>query len=217
MNPRFHCRQILLLIAALCVSPFLFAQDGVKGALFQTSLGTSLSRSVAVADLDGDNEPDGAILINSQRVGAHTDIKIELHFSGRSNTELNFESTGQAFVVRAWDIDHDGANDLVVEDAFTHKPLYVWINEGHGDFHQGNLQDFPLLAFGAENQLQSPSSHPECLFCLPPQGGFEISVLTLHLLGRPPSTHTILPIPFQFSATSLAGASQSTRAPPLLS
>jgi hypothetical protein len=218
MCATFLRRKLLLAAALVCMAPFLSAQDGLKGALFQANFGTPVGYHLAAADLDGDDQADGAILLDSKWIGDHNNIKIQLHFTGRPNTELSLESTGQALTVRASDIDRDGDNDLVVEDAFTHKPLHVWINEGHGDFHEGNIQDYPSLALEADKQLQSPCNQPDCvLFWVPPQRGFEVSMITVHLLGRPPSTGKSLDPSISSSLMSRIRASRSSRAPPLLS
>jgi hypothetical protein len=217
MPPRFHFRWFLPASLLLCLTPFLSAQDGVKGALSQANLGMPLGNTLAIADLDGDNQADGAILLNSERVGANDRIRIELHFTGRPNAELTFESNGQALTVRAWDIDHDGDNDLVVEDAFTHKTVRVWINEGHGDFHEGSVQDYPSLAQLGSNQVQLPSSRPDGLPLWVPQRSYDIYVLTIHLLARPPSTSTPLPTTINSLAKLNARSSQFSRAPPLFS
>lgn len=218
MNRRFNYRKVLLIAAVLCFAPFLSAQDGLKGALSQTRIGTPFGHSLAAADLDGDSQPDGAILVDSTWTGTHSSINIQLHFTGRPNSEISFESNEQALTVRAWDIDHDGDNDLVVEEAFTHKPVRVWINEGNGDFHEGNIQDYPSLALRADHELQPPSNEHDSLpLWVPPQRNFEISILTVHVLGRPPSRDTFLLIPANLPTICNARGVQSSRAPPLFS
>jgi hypothetical protein len=218
MNAGFHCRKILLLAAFVWLAPLLSAQDGLKGALSHVEFGTPFGQMLVVADLDGDNQTDGAILMDAKQNDAQRSIRIQLHLTGHENTELNFESAGRPVSLRAWDIDHDGDIDLVVEDAITHRPVYVWINEGHGDFHAGRVQDYPSLALAAPEQLQLPLNRPDCLpLWVPPQRGFDMSLMTVHLFGRPPSTSGLLALPITSSATSLAHAPYSSRAPPLLS
>lgn len=218
MNARFHYRALLIIAGLIWLAPLLSAQDGLKGALSQTNLGTQLGQTLAIADLDGDHQADGAILMRSERVGAYSRIKIELHFTGRPNTELNFESGGQALTIRAWDIDHDGDNDLVVEDAFTHKPVRVWINEGNGDFHEGNVQDYASLGLVCDKQLLPPSTPGGCVAALPPsQHSLELSFLTVHVLGRPPSKGRLLSVARDFRLTSSVHTSYLSRAPPLFS
>ncbi|HKD82920.1 MAG TPA: hypothetical protein VKH81_24735 [Candidatus Angelobacter sp.] len=217
MLARLHLRGFLVGAALLCLAPFLSAQDGLKGAVSQADFTTSLGNTLAVANLDGDNQADGAILLDSKRLGSYNSIKIELHFTNRPNSELTFESNGQPVAVRAWDVDHDGDTDLVVEDVFTHKPVRVWINEGHGDFHEGSVQDYTSLAFIASGQLQLPSNRPGDLpLGLPPQRSFDISVLTVHALGRPPSPGTRVAAAIDPSAKSHSHTSPSSRAPPFL-
>lgn len=215
MSLRFNSRWLFAVAFLLWLAPVLAAQDGLKGALSHANLGMPLGNNLAVADLDGDNLADGAILLSAEPVGASSRIKIELHFTGRPNTEFTFESNGRALTVRAWDIDHDGDNDLVVEDAFTHKPVRVWINEGHGDFHEGNVQDYPSLLLSDGRQLRLPSNQPDGLpLWLPPQRRFDLSVLTVQALGRPPSRSTRLPAAIDLFVQSRKHASQSSRAPP---
>lgn len=220
MCARLFHRILLCAVAVVCLAPFLSAQDGLKEALSQANFTTPLGHTLAVADLDGDDKADGAILLDSRwtGAGAKSSIKIQLYFTGRPNAELSFESAGHALTVRAWDIDHDGDIDLVIEDAFTHRPLGVWINEGHGDFHEGRLQDYPSIALDADNQLQSPYNRPDSLpLWVPSQRGFEVSMITVHRLGSPPcigkspALATISPV------VSRARASHPSRAPPLFS
>ena len=205
--------------AALFVvlAPFVRAQDGAQGALSRLSFTTPLDRTVAVADLDGDQKPDGAILLNSKWLGPQHNLSIQLHFTDRPNTELTFQSNSQALTVMAWDIDQDGDIDLVVEETFSHKPVSVWINEGHGDFHEGRVQDYPSLAATGNTQIQAPPDQRDCpALSLSSQRGFEKTVLTNALLARPPSTNQSL---FFLSATdgiSRSGAANSSRAPPLV-
>lgn len=218
MNARSHCRRLLIAVAVLCLAPFLRAQDGLKGALSQTTFGVPSGHTLAPADLDGDNQADGAILLNSTWTGTHNNVKIQLHFTARPNTEISFESTVQALTIRAWDIDHDGDNDLVVEEALTHKPVRVWINEGNGDFHEGRIEDYPSLAQGTAEQVQLPSNDPFSLaLWVPQQRGFEISILSAHLYGRPPSSNSFLSMPATPPSTLSARGVLSSRAPPLFS
>ena len=218
MCARLFHRILLCAVAVVCLAPFLSAQDGLKEALSQTNLAMPVGHTLAVADLDGDDKADGAILLDSRWVGANNSIKIQLHFTGRPNAELSFESAGHALTVRAWDIDHDGDIDLVIEDAFTHRPLRVWINEGHGDFHEGRLQDYPSIALDADNQLQSPYNRPDCLaLWVTPQRSFEVSMMTVHRLGRPPCIGKSSAPVIVSQAVSRARASQPSRAPPFFS
>lgn len=208
-----------LVLAALFVvlAPFVRAQDGAQGALSRLSFTAPLDGTLAIADLDGDHKPDGAILLKSNWLGPRHNLSIQLHFTDRPNTELTFESNSQALTVRAWDIDQDGDIDLVVEETFSHKPISVWINEGHGDFHEGRIQDYPSLATTGSTQIQAPpdqQDHPA--LSLSSQRGFEKTVLTNALLARPPSNNNSLLFLITSGVASHPDAPNSSRAPPLV-
>lgn len=167
------------------LGPSLWAQDGLAGALARSSvpsagnLTSPLAQRIAVADFDGDNRPDGAVLIDHgwlQPKG--TSRKIELHFSGRSNTELTFESSEASLTVSALDVNRDGATDIVVEQPFTHKRLLVWLNDGRGSFHQVRSDDFPAADTEVHETLQPPGHFPDCpALCLTLRLGVETAML----------------------------------------
>ncbi|HEY6349545.1 MAG TPA: VCBS repeat-containing protein [Candidatus Angelobacter sp.] len=215
MTARRSRLQLVAISMALTAS-FVWAQDGMKGALAQTNFTAPFGRSLAVADLDGDNQPDGAVLLRSGWPGTSGNFKIQLHFTGHTNVELAFQSKETALAVTAWDIDNDGDTDLVVEENMTHKPLRVWINDGNGEFHEGRVQDFPSLAPGTQEHLRLPANQPDRLvLCLPPQRGFELPILTAGLLARPPSKNSSNAVWLLSSIKVRTLALNSSRAPPL--
>lgn len=211
-------RATLLLAAVLALLvPRVYAQDGFQGALALAKFGPLYQPTLVVADLDNDKKPDGAVLLDSTRPGPEGSFRIQLHFTGRQNTELTFESQEQALTLAARDVNNDGDPDLVVEQAFTHRPVRVWINQGHGDFHEGRIQDFPSLSIVASQQLQLPSNQSGSgAVCLPQQRGFEIAILFVPLYCRPPSASS----PQSPETASLARLQPQTanhsRAPPLM-
>ena len=202
---------ILLALGAPC----LWAQDGVKGAFSQPGFTSRFEHSLAVADLDGDNQPDGAVLLKSGWPGDSGIVKIQLHLTSHSNSEIAFRSTEALLSVAAWDIDNDGATDLIVEEALTHKPLHVWINDGKGDFHEGRVQDFPSLAPGTHDHLQSPNQTYCLVLSLPVQRGFEVPTLAAGALARPPSACNWKVIPVVSISSSPEPGLNSSRAPPV--
>lgn len=209
-----YFRLVLALVVALAM-PRLWAQDGAKGAAEQANFGSRLGSSFAIADLDGDHQPDGAVLLKPGWPGSSGMVKIQLHLTSHTNSEIAFQSSESMLAVTAWDIDNDGDIDLVVEEAVTHKPLRVWINDGNGVFHEGRIQDFPSLTPGTQDQLSSPYQVYHLALCLPPQRGFEVPTLAAGALARPPSKSNWKARSIAFSVKSHAYALNSCRAPPL--
>ena len=178
-----------IVVAALALTASsLWAQDGLEGALARmsltapVSLGTLFSQTVATADFDGDQKPDGAILLDHGGPRSpHSSRQIELHFTGRSNTILTFESIETALAISALDVNGDGATDIVVEHPLTHKRVRVWLNDGRGGFHEGRIEDFPSGSPSPGERLASPAPQANCpALCLGPQRGSEPGSLTAH-------------------------------------
>ena len=215
MNARSIAVKVLIALSLLIAFPRVWAQDGLRGAFSQPEVVSPFEQRIAISDFDDDKKPDGAVLLPADGVHGR---RIQVHLTGRPNAELIFESTQPALTVTARDVDNDGDYDVVVEESITHKPLHVWINEGHGDFREGRIQDFPSLTVETHEQLRSPSNQTECLTVgLPPQPGFDLAILTVHLLGRPPSTCKRQAALTGFSAASRTNAPNHSRAPPILS
>jgi hypothetical protein len=217
MNLRsISLKSVFILLLALA-APRLWAQDGIKGALSQSNFATSLERSLAVADFDNDQRPDGAVLLHPNGLRPQSSFRIELHLTGNKNTELSFESSQTALELVAFDIDHDGDTDVIVQQAFTHERLHVWINDGEGAFHEGRLQDFSSIEVATGESLNAPSRQPYApVLALCTQRGFEVAVLTTPLLSRPPTTPQPQRFATEFSVESPSCPSNLSRAPPLI-
>lgn len=142
-SPLFRIILALLVLAA----PSAWAQDGLQGAVSKMAHASSLSgnwlsQGLAAADFDNDQKPDAALLFNAGEVDGQTLFRIELHVTAGANRSLTFISNDRSLTISARDMNRDGVPDLVVEQAFTHKRLQVWINDGHGNFREARSEDF---------------------------------------------------------------------------
>lgn len=177
--------KIVIAVLALTGSS-LWAQDGLAGALSRASASqqgvfrSPLAQTLAAADFDGDNKPDGAVLLHENWARLQSSFRaIELHFTGRKNTDLTFQSTEDDLTLSALDVNGDGTIDIVVEQAFTHKRLHVWLNDGRGGFRKVRSEDFQFAAPENPQRLESPARRPNSpAFCLASQCGPETAILT---------------------------------------
>jgi len=196
MNGRFFTIKFVLFVMVAFASPSLWAHDGLKAALLRMNhasprtFSTPFLQTLAIADFDNDYKLDAAVLVDSGRILDQNSFRIEFHLSGSSNTELYFESTETALSITALDVNHDGATDVVIEQSFTHKRLYVWLNDGHGGFHKGQIEDFPSAAAPNDERMESLSLRSDCpAVCLLQQRGSEMTMLaSCSVRGRIPST-----------------------------
>jgi len=220
MKPRLVLK-LAFLSALFLAAPLVRAQDGVQGALPRGNLAANFAspfqqQTLAVADFDGDHKPDGAVLIDSGLLLTQSGFRtIELHFTGRANTDLTFESNQNTLAISALDVNRDGAADIVVEQSVTHKRVQVWLNDGRGGFRKVRSDDYPFLDPGTRERADSPSERPDpSAIGLPTQRGSEIAFSRVGVLPCGPSLFGERALTFSFRSSSLALASISSRAPP---
>jgi hypothetical protein len=134
---------LILLFAAAGV---LDAQEGLSDAFARLKTcsipaNILLGPSVAAADFNHDKHADGALLIRERER-----FRIEVHLRSHRVSAVSFASNLPALAILAFDINGDGSPDLVVQDPFSRKRLFVWINDGHGGFHSASVDDFAGLS-----------------------------------------------------------------------
>ncbi len=135
------------LIALSLIASSAVAQNGLSGALSEAALRGNLMphsiERVAAADFDNDQRPDGAVLLSGEPFKGRRVFRIRLHFTAGKDRDLTFQSNEASLAISALDVNQDGIPDLVVEQPLTRKRLMVWLNDGHGEFHQVRVEDFP--------------------------------------------------------------------------
>jgi hypothetical protein len=139
------CRSLqkaFALILLLATAGVLNAQEGLSDTFarlksLRIPANNLFGPSVAAADFNHDKHPDGALLIRQ-----HKRFRIEVHIRSHRVTAISFASNLRALTMSAFDVNSDGSPDLVVQDLFSRKRLFVWINDGHGGFHSGSADDY---------------------------------------------------------------------------
>lgn len=120
-------------------SRFVRLALGVMAVILSLGSGAAWAGSV-VADFDGDGvddlvrvAPQSARVITVQSSATHRLIQLRL--------------SGSIRALAAADVDHDGSLDLVARTG-THR-LRVWLNNGHGAFHESRAAKPPKHRFTA--------------------------------------------------------------------
>lgn len=220
----FWLRIAVAAALTLVAGPSVCAQDGLNGALERSkfasaaNLATPFDQTLAAADFDGDGKPDGAILIGGNWPQPRSTFgTIEVHFTGRPNANLTFESSETALAISARDVNRDGATDIVVEQAFTHKRVQIWLNDGRGIFHKVRSEDYPTGPdINDPERLETPAHSADCLAMdLPQRGSDTAMLLARSLLHRAPVTVAVAESSAGSSALRATLSSSSPRAPPL--
>lgn len=156
----------IVLGALILAMPYLRAQDGLAGALSRHEatrnlLHAEFEQRLVATDFDNDKRPDGAVLLDAGQIRGQETFRIELHLTAGNDSSLNFESNEPMLGVSALDVNQDGSPDIVVEQAFTHRRLHVWLNDGHGSFRAARVEDFPSTGRDGPYKFELPSPGPD--------------------------------------------------------
>lgn len=119
----------------------------------------------AVADFDGDVHPDVATVETSGGNGlGRTNYSIHLRLSASGQSSFQLIGPAGGLIIEARDINGDNAVDLVLATAWRRRPVAVYLNDGHGTFSRGELDQFlrSLERFG-RNWLSQKNDTPAAL------------------------------------------------------
>src|SRR5215469_2489784 len=168
-----------LMFAALVLwPPSAEGQDGLRGALTQSSralpIVANTGQQVAAADFDNDSQPDGAVLSQVGLSNGQRLFQIELHVTAGKNATLTFSSPESALDITAVDVNRDGAPDIVIERAFTHERLQLFLNDGDGGFQNAGAESFPGADGSTSNWRAWLVGQQLPFSFLPATGRFEI-------------------------------------------
>jgi hypothetical protein len=154
--------KTLALVAITLSASALHAQDGLSDAMacakYASNTGsTFLGPSLATADFNNDHHPDGALLLRDRN-----SFRIEVHFRFHQVSEITFASSLPQLAISAVDVNRDGSPDLVVEDPFSLRRVFIWINDGHGAFHSASVDDFQADEDESCPFVATPCHGPQC-------------------------------------------------------
>ena len=102
-----------------------------------------------LADLNGDQNVDLATARSERHDATGYTQEVRITLSAFQQTSFQFLSPGAKVELSSRDVDGDHDSDLVILEPLSREPIGVWINNGSGYFHEGNLADFKgLLGHG---------------------------------------------------------------------
>jgi hypothetical protein len=110
------------------------------------------------ADLDGDRQPDMALVeMQSQRfANANYSIRVRLSAGEEWAIGVNGPAGGLRLVAR--DVNGDDTIDLVVTSNVDGSFIEVLLNDGHGNFRVATPDEFPRLEGVADVALHAPGA-----------------------------------------------------------
>jgi hypothetical protein len=214
-----HLIAATVLFSLVLGAPLTRAQDGLQGALSggaRTSYAVpEFFSAIAVADFDHDQKPDGALLLETGLLNGNRVFRIELHLTANTNNAISFSSNESGLLISTLDVNRDGAPDIVIEKAFTHQRIGLYLNDGSGAFHRVRTEDYPDPNPNTPNGRALEIPVPPAL-CLPVSRGLELDRLHRILILRRDSSGPLRSWLRALLAPSEPRAPASSRAPPSL-
>jgi hypothetical protein len=196
------------------------AAEALNGARTKASpqafrLGTAAAPfgwSTAIGDLDNDGRPDFAIADRLSRRAPGYAYTIELLLSRAQSQTVAFHSIHDALTVTLHDVDHDRDLDLVATPALTQEVVRVWLNDGHGRFHEADSHQFPPVLPPLRG-VASPNDTVTSAAAWAPERPGNVRLVAGALLQRPASGSPLTASPLQKPRFVLQ-SSLAPRAPP---
>lgn len=155
---KFGIFKIGLLALALA-APFLCAQHASGSAPLDgcSVASEGLAQRFVLADFNNDEKPDSISLWGLGRRGGKSAFGVRICVGGRLVDLFTLDSSDPSIALSAIDVNHDHSPDIVVEQLFTQKRIQVWLNDGHGRFHQAHADSFRSADARAPNTVSLPA------------------------------------------------------------
>jgi hypothetical protein len=219
MKPRR--RNIIAALAAVCrfLSVSLLAGLVAGAALSAEVQRPPVNAAVpglpfAIADFDGDLQPDLASVQLGSSDSTHSIYWIQLHLTAIGRQSIRLVAPVGGLQLLARDVNGDHAIDLVVMTAGLGEPVAVLLNDGHGGFSQADNDSFPGAFGNSAQNFASPENSQSDAAGIPPQPRLGISSQTRELPHPRPGTNVLAQPDSRFPLDSSLICHPS-RAPPL--
>jgi FG-GAP-like repeat len=138
---------LLLSVAAAYSGAGSAAAASPQGAPAPAAEATS---HFAIADFDGDSQPDLATVQVGETGGSETRYWIRFRLSTGSQEAIGVRAPAGGLEIASRDVNGDNFLDLVVTTAGLNRPVAVLLNDGNGNFTLNDPGAFPGLVWGSE-------------------------------------------------------------------
>lgn len=148
MLARFNPKVSVFAAAGLFLTWIGCAIAGLVAApeLTENGSGLNLYRApFTVADLDGDQMPDLALVQIVGYGSAKNNYSIRFEFSGRAGAAVGIEAPFGGLRIDSRDVNGDHRNDLILSTLAESEVVAVLVNEGGGNFVVAKPSLFPKL------------------------------------------------------------------------
>lgn len=130
---------------------------GKAAALPAASASAQAGSRFAIADFDGDSQPDLATVQVGQVTASHARYWIHFQLSKGPRQFIGVTAPVGGLEIALRDVNGDRSLDLIVTTAWLNQLVAVLLNDGHGNFTLHDPASFPESVLGYETSC-SPAS-----------------------------------------------------------
>jgi hypothetical protein len=137
---------------------------------------TPSTTQFVIADLDGDQIPDLALLEWGSLLSHQSSYSLRLQLRDSVKTVKGVVAPFGAVHVDARDVNGDDFLDIVLTSSADHTYLQVFLNDGHGNFSLAKAEDYAQSSPDSSFSRHAPESHPVDSFSLVSSRSFAFNV-----------------------------------------
>jgi hypothetical protein len=161
-------------IAVLCLFVSLWAvhaqsrnTDRPISLLVRTAV-TLRSTQFAIADFDGDLQPDLARIRVTRDGSPTSEYSVDLNFSSGAKPAIFVVGPSGGLQIIQRDVNGDKFADLVVTSILDSRFVVVFLNDGKGNFVPAKTSEFPGAVNGTDFCFIAPADIPAGQLAVPP-------------------------------------------------
>jgi hypothetical protein len=153
-----------LALAVLCASLLLvllpFAHRGLDRptTLLVRSALAQGSTHFAIADFDGDLQPDLAMIRVTREGAPQTEYSLELKFSSGPRPAIDLLGPAGGLEISPQDVNGDKIADLVITSQMDSEFVAILLNDGKGNFTHAQSSDYPQVGKRGESRIHAPAA-----------------------------------------------------------
>jgi hypothetical protein len=114
---------------------------------------TPISPRFAIADFDGDSQPDLATVQLGQVTASHARYWIRFEMSAGARQFIGVTAPVGGLEIAPRDVNGDNSLDLIVTTPWLNRPVAVLLNDGHGNFTLRDPEAFSTAVWRFETSL----------------------------------------------------------------
>jgi hypothetical protein len=153
-SAKTHLRVVLVFCFVLGAAGCVNAAN--TAAPQPTGSSAGFSSTFAIADFDGDRQPDLATVeVQKGSFSGDSRYSIRLQLTAGAAQVFGVIAPAGGLQIVARDVNGDDALDVLVSTALQHKQVAVLLNDGHGKFILADPGAFPAVFLGSDSDWAS--------------------------------------------------------------